>query len=361
LQVHTFIAGSASDAIAQIRAQLGPDAVVLNVRPLPATGLSRLWQKPQIEVLAHVPTQVEPPAPADGLAELKKELADIRTRMETPPAAEPALHVAPQISSDSLSTGPGPRWQVETVLERSGLSPVALQQILDAIRAEHGVQPPANLADEIECARGAMRRLWRPAPALTADGHRPHVLVGAAGTGKTTALCKWLAQIVLLEGRPAHVWRLDGATANTAEALSVYGEILGVPVARLWRGAEEAGDCDISFVDLPGVAWRNPAAVAELGRQLATFGSPHVHLVLNAAYETPLLLAQARAFAALPLADVVITHLDEEPRWGKLWNLALGTNLPLRFLGAGQNVPGDFHTATPEKIFAHQFAGKRPF
>jgi flagellar biosynthesis GTPase FlhF len=84
-----------------------------------------------------------------------------------------------------------------------------------------------------------------------------------------------------------------------------------------------------------------------------------VHLVVNAAYETPLLLAQVRAFAGLPIQDVLVTHLDEEPRWGKLWNLVLGTNCTLRFLAAGQNIPGEFTPATAEQIFARQFPRKQ--
>ena len=51
MQPTSFIAASAEEAVAQIRAKLGPEAVVLNVRPLPANGLARLWQKPMIEVL----------------------------------------------------------------------------------------------------------------------------------------------------------------------------------------------------------------------------------------------------------------------------------------------------------------------
>ncbi|NJK31399.1 MAG: type VI secretion system baseplate subunit TssK [Deltaproteobacteria bacterium] len=41
-----------------------------------------------------------------------------------------------------------------------------------------------------------------------------------------------MTHVTLLGGSEARVWRLDGATANTAESLSVYGEILGVPVIR---------------------------------------------------------------------------------------------------------------------------------
>jgi flagellar biosynthesis GTPase FlhF len=80
-----------------------------------------------------------------------------------------------------------------------------------------------------------------------------------------------------------------------------------------------------------------------------------VHLVLNAAYEAPLLLTQARAFAALPVTDVIFTHLDEEQRWGKIWNVVLGTNFTVSFLSAGQNVPGVWVRATPEQILSRQF------
>ncbi len=367
MPTQTFIADSAADAIGQIRAQLGEDAVVLNVRQLPASGLSRLWQKPRIEVVAHVPDKTAAPAAPEGFAELRRELADIRARMDTPPAPLVSLAAADPVPrevglaplSPVLSPGsPDQSWLIAPLLEQTGLSRLPLQRILDAMMAEHGATPPPSLAAQLTLARRAMTRMWRPAPELQSQPERPHVFVGAAGSGKTTALCKWLAQSVLVEGRAAHVWRLDGATANTAETLSVYGEILGVPVSRVWRGATEASDADMSFVDLPGVSWRNPAALAELKRQVATLGRPHLHLVLNAAYEIPLLLAQVRAFDALPLTDLIVTHLDEEPRWGKLWNLALGTNLPVRFLSAGQNVPGDFLPATPEKIFATQFATK---
>ena len=55
MQVHSFIAESAPDAGAQIRAHLGPEAVVLNVRRLAGEGLARLWQRPRIEVLAYKP------------------------------------------------------------------------------------------------------------------------------------------------------------------------------------------------------------------------------------------------------------------------------------------------------------------
>ena len=63
---------------------------------------------------------------------------------------------------------------------------------------------------------------------------RPHVFIGPPGSGKTTALCKWLTLAALLEERAARVWRLDGATANTADFLAIHCEMLGVPLERFW-------------------------------------------------------------------------------------------------------------------------------
>ena len=74
LQVIPFVADSAEDAVAQIRTKLGPDAVVVNVRQVPADGLAKLWKAPRIEVLAYKPDAKAAAIAPDPLAELKQEL-----------------------------------------------------------------------------------------------------------------------------------------------------------------------------------------------------------------------------------------------------------------------------------------------
>lgn len=388
----TFIADSAADALTQIRAQLGPDAVVLNVRQVAGPGIARLWQKPRIEVVAHVPKVPAPPVPAPapppalvperpGLDELRRELAEIRDRMDLErrlAAAQTARETPRPTSISPVSTAqlvtPAPTrtrdpqpavsrapsasgWRVGELLERAGLNRVHVQRIEDELEEQFGPTAPPNLPEEIALAQQVLGRFWRPARPIMECPRHPHVFLGTPGSGKTTLLCKWLAQSVLLEGRSAHVWRLDGSTANTAEALSVYGEILGVPVARFWRGDEESEGADLTFIDLPGFNPRDEHAAAAVRALLAQVTGAQLHFVVNAAYEIPLLLGQIRSLSQFGEADLCVTHLDEEPRWGKLWNLALGTNLPLRFLSAGQNVPGDLFAASAEKIFSRQFSG----
>lgn len=364
VQVIPFIADSAPDAVAQIRAKLGPDAVVVNVRQLPADGLAKLWKSPRIEVLAYKPDTETRSAErgtqnSDPLNELKLELQAIRQQLATANVAAASdsprgLTQPPRPSGGgSARSGGTPTWRVGDVLESSGLMPVHAQRVVEQMRAHHGELPPESLAEELVMARTTLSGLWRPLPENARTENGVHVLVGPAGAGKTTCICKWMAQARLIEGRPAKVWRLDSTTANTAESLSVYCEILGVAADRTWSGAPTGEE--LCFVDLPGVDWRNQGAVHELRKLLNTLGPCRVHLVLNSAYEVPLLLAQARAFSSLPVDDLILTHLDEEPRWGKVWNVVLGTKYPVRFLSSAQNVPGDFFPATPERILSRQF------
>lgn len=336
-----FLAVSAEEAVAQIRARLGPDAVVLQVRPIKASGLARFWQKPMIEVIACRPEAPPPPPPAppsqpsaavsEALAHFRQELDEIKQHVEV---------------SDS-------GWRAGLLLQRTGLLPLYAKQIIDGLKAKHGENPPSTLAAEIALARAGLTECWRPTPPC--EPHSMHILIGPSGAGKTVALCKWLTQTALVEGRLARVWRLDGATANTAEALEVYCEILGVPSERSWSGEARGISEDIAFIDLPGVDWRNPSAVQELSAQVRQYGGACLHLVLNGAYDISVLLSQVRAFSALPIADLVITHLDEEPNWGKMWNLTLGAGHAIRFLSSGQNIPGGFYEATPESILSRQF------
>lgn len=381
MQVHTFIVDSAAEAVGLIRAKLGPQAVVLSVRRLPADGLSKLWKKPRIEVLATVqaPAEAEqaiqpplsavpPPASVadDHLRELKREMLEIRAevqRSRMTVAPQPAVPPPPSrdeapLTVDSFVTKgvayPG-SWRVGPILEATGLLPVHALRIVEHLCQEHGETAPASLGEELILSAKALQGEWTVPAAPPQGGADIHIFIGPPGSGKTTALCKWLAQAVLVEGRPATVWRLDGLTANTAESLSVYAEILGVPVERFLpeSGAIPPG---LLFIDLPGVSAGDSAALEDLRGRVAAFGPAQVHLVLNAAYESAVLLAQARAFGNLGVNDLIATHLDEEPRWGKLWNWVMGTNCPLGWLAVGQNIPGQFHRADPGRILSRQFS-----
>jgi flagellar biosynthesis GTPase FlhF len=309
MEVVAFVAETPAAALAQIHARLGPEAVVLSVRPVPATGLSRFLGKTRrVEVLAGL--ERRPPGLRDP--ELQKH-ADLEVRApaqstRTVPANLPTSRQRPQ----DLSETQPPHLQNQQ--QHSGVAPRI---------------PQRHYAFEA--------------------GSRPHVFIGPPGVGKTTLLCKWLVSAMLTEQHVTHLWRLDGANANTAEVLNIYAEMFGVPIERFWTNAQ--GKAELLLVDLPGVEASDAQSMKVLKDQLAGLGTPHVHLVLNAAYDTPILIEQFRAFAGLFPQDLSFTHLDEEKRESKLAAIVASTGCRLGFLSGGQKIPGEFQMAhTPAPI-----------
>jgi len=329
----SFVARNATEAVAQVHSRLGADAVVLSVGHVPVRGLSRLWRRPQIEVLAGVPDPTPPP--------VVKSIAPT-SRFE---------------AGDVSSSGVGGAWRSAGILQHLGLLPRYVDQVVDRVRSSYGDIPPSSLLEEFALVRSALAGFWRPAVRAAEGSPAIHVFVGPPGSGKTTALCKWLAKSVLAEGRSARAWRMDGRAANFAGLLDVYGEILGVPVEREWRANPAPVGFELGFIDLPGLEANDARAVEQLRARLGTIASAQVHLVLNAAYDVSVLLAQARAFSALPVHDVIFTHFDEEKRPAKLWNILLGTNFAARFLSGGQNIPGDFVSASAELLIPRPIGG----
>jgi len=376
MEIVPFIAESAADAARQVRERLGPEAVVVQVRPVePGT---RSWfgkkARTRFEVLAYRPEAQPESGPAIGVAPRERldlvagdePLSPVKVengaRHERSPAKARGTNgagLAPAaidpVDATPLARSGGGSWRAGSLLESAGLLPHEAQGVVDRLRKDHGDSAPPAMADELVLVKRALKEGWRNAVPMLPTGGETHVLVGAPGVGKTTSLSKWLTQVALGEGRPVRVWRLDGQTANTAEALAVYCDVLGVPLARRWCDGDGADPGESGFVDLPGTDWRDATALAKLVEQVKGLGAVRVHLVLNGAYDMTLMMRQVRAFSVLPIEDLIVTHLDEEARWGKLWNLVLGTNYSVRFLGAGQNVPGDFRLATADQLLMRQF------
>ena len=182
------------------------------------------------------------------------------------------------------------RWRSINWLESLGLLPAFADRLEQKVSAVHGNEPPPMPIAEWSAVRNILAGLWHPARQAMEGTGRPHVFVGPPGSGKTTALCKWMTLAVLAKNQKVHVWRLDGETANTSEFLMLHCEMIGVPVDRFWRVPENPAD--LFFVDLPGVETENTNAISELRVQVGALPQPHVHLVLNAAYETSILFEQ---------------------------------------------------------------------
>ena len=373
MKLVTIVADSVAEALAEVNRQLGPNAVIVNVRKMGSPGLSRIWKKPQIEVQATVPPQPSVPKSKPARRVSKK-----KNRPEKPVGLDSGIRKRPMFGKEDIENKPlisdrfnpptpeiqkayqavaGKKKSAEPnlaqMLENLGLLPLHVQWLTDQLRERKQTRRFESLKEEFAAIQEFLVNYWnRLALAAKSPENVTRILLGTPGVGKTTCLCKWLTHEVLLENRTARVWRLDGDCANTADFLSIHGEILGVPVERVWtRESYEPPGAELQFVDLPGLSAHDVPGVARLKQYREDFNPAQFYLVLNAAYDLTHLLDHVKAYSVLPLAGLILSHLDEDRRWGKFWNLLLGTRLPVIYLSADQNIPGIFCKASPSSLF----------
>ncbi len=347
-----FTVNNAHEAAAVIRERLGEHARVLSVRQIEPTGLRGLWGSPKLEVIAAVDT----PAPGQGVgAELAQSSGNVTARTDharplqltSDEAASPlaAVASAPTVLN-SIGAPFRTRRDVNSLPERPALIPLLRRSgfseaILD--RLTNSPAWPAVL--DLPLHRGLVEtgRLLRaiagarpPAAPLTRAA-----FFGPAGTGRTTALCKWLAAEVSRRARTGHVVTAEFDQPVSRGALPVFCEALGVPLAHFPASTRAATPGGFVYFDLPALSLRDPAANVPLADFLNREQIAERVLVLNAAYGHAALRAGYARGRELGATHVVFTHLDELAQWGSLWDYLIDGGLEPLFLSTGPSLTGE--------------------
>ena len=361
-----LLAESPQDAVRKARRLYGPQAIVQEVRQHSAKGLSRMWRKPQLELILQVPEPETKTQQAEAAEDVVKESAgkpffqiyQDQVKPQSPGPAPVQTERTPHGVKGVGSMAKGPlenKWRVEPMLRSMGLSDYLIAEILDrlSVRFQKGI--PDFVRDELAFCRSLMMEMLPHPTEDPREGNRPVVLLGTPGCGKTTVLCKWMAHLVFHRNQTPVIWRLDGAVPNTAEALAVYAEMLNAPICRFPQ-FDEIGNQDAPlFIDLPGVSIHDPRQMSELGAQLAELPDCDRYLVLNACYTAENLNEQLKAFERFQPKGLIFSHLDEESHWGRLMNLFIGTNCPVALMSGGQNIPGTFELFRPSGVLSRVF------
>ncbi|MBI2516364.1 MAG: hypothetical protein HYV95_05555 [Opitutae bacterium] len=323
-----FTVNSADQAAQLIREKLGDSARVLSVRNVEAGGMFGFLSAPKLEVVAQI-VSAEPAAPA-----LEQPKATVSLNAVSSETAAPGAQVALKASRATLRM---PQQSLTTLLRRSGFSEKLLLRLFES---------PAWLALNEMPLHRALVETGRHLRELAESRHEPAPLTRAAflgtpGVGRTTALCKWLANDVFRKARIGHVVTAEFDRPNPTGPLPVFCEALGVPMAHFPASTQPATPGGFVYFDLPGLSLRNPADNAAIAEFLAREQIAQRVLVLNAAYDHAALRAGYAAGRTLGATHVVFTHLDEVTQWGRLWDYLIDGDLQPLFLATGPSLTGD--------------------
>lgn len=336
---YKFTVKSIEQAVSLIREKLGPSARVLSVRSIEPSGLTKLFSSPKLEVIA----QIDAPA-AESLAAHRTPLTAVSSEPALPedPAPAPAPVAAPR---NRLSQLP-PNLGLSGLLRRSGITETALNRLQAGANWNELNTLPLHraLAETSRLLRTQVESRPTRAPLSRA------AFLGAPGVGRTTALCKWLAQEVIRRARLGHVVSVEFDRPNSLGPLPVFAEAMGVPLAHFPCETEAAVPNGFVYFDLPGLSPRRPQDNAALAGFLDRERINERVLVLNAAYDRASLRDAYTAGRDLGATHLVFTHLDEVPQWGKLWDYLFDEALEPLFLGTGPSLTGDCEEDVPGAI-----------
>ena len=303
---YRFIVRSVNEALSVLKAQLGPEARVLSVRPVRQNFLKRIFGGAKLEVIAELaaPESVlepvmAPPVPgvlnstyAAGLARGSRPV-DLRAALRTAGFSESLL------------------WRVET--ERrwsiSGDKPLgdALADFVHELRQLVGAFPVVPLSRRV-------------------------VFISSSQADKSLALGQWLTWEVFQQGTKCRVHHVEFSRPNPCLELEVFCDAVGVGLTHHTPNLRVSDEGARVFWDVPcfgAAAGDEMPLLADLLEQQAI--ETRV-LVLNAAYETESLRVGLKSGRALGATHVVLTHLDEAKDVGKIWEILLeGEMRPLFF------------------------------
>lgn len=213
-----------------------------------------------------------------------------------------------------------------------------------------------------------------PSPANPAD-KKPFVIlmVGVNGAGKTTTVGK-LAKRLQSEGKTVMLAAGDTYRAAAVEQLKVWGDRNNVPVVAQATGSDSASvifdaldsararNIDVLIADTAGRLQNKKNLMDELSKVRRVMAkldpeAPHeVMLVLDSTTGQNA-LSQANEF--LQVVDVTglsVTKLDGSARGGVVFNIAREFNIPIRFIGVGEQID-DLRPFNAEEYVAAIFDG----
>lgn len=306
------------EALARIRQDLGPDAIVLSTRVVEGEGWRGWIGRREIEVTAAA---------------------------NRPPVSETRHERLPERHSGAVDRHAG----LVSRLRAAGFDERFAAEIATAVPTDR--RRGASLVSLRETLASRLAELAAgeetPAPV--------QVFVGPPGVGKTTTIAKIAAQFRARRGQRLRLIAADGFRVGAVEQLRLYADIIDAPFS-VTRTRDElltalSHSRSPVLVDTAGRSPSDPQARAMWDALAGTKGV-QTHLVVAAATGAHELDRIFDRFESARPDRLVLTKVDETGSLSPLVGLLRHRNVPISYLGTGQRVPEDLERATGDLLAA---------
>jgi flagellar biosynthesis protein FlhF len=183
-------------------------------------------------------------------------------------------------------------------------------------------------------------------------------VVGPTGAGKTTTIAKLAARWCMRHGAAdLALVSTDGYRIGAREQLMTYARILGAPMHAANSGKELAAVLErlkskkLVLIDTAGMGPRDVRLTEQLAALKLGAARARVLLALPAQGEGHALEEIYRAFQRVTPAACILTKVDEAASLGAAISVALRHKLKIAYICDGQRVPEDLHAAHLKRVW----------
>ena len=375
MKIKRFLAADMRQAMREVRADQGADAVILSTRRLD-DGIEIIAAIDYDETLVREAARHGAPMPESVAG---PATAERREQVSPPPMPVPPSELStlqPIVEQNVLEAARmraelgGLRELLEQQLSSLAWNdmerrrPMRARVLRDMTRLGIETDVARQLIEELPEQLSADQARYLPLGLLSrnlkvsgrdlAETGGITALVGPTGVGKTTTVAKLAARAVMRHG-PGKVALIstDHYRIGAAAQLEHYGRLLGVRVysahdaASLTRALDSLSEHHTVLIDTAGVAGSDPRLEQqqEVLRQANGDGRLRTCLVLAANAQASSLDDSVRAYLPLQPQACIVTKLDEAPSLGGVLSVLIRHRLPLDCTTDGQRVPEDISAA----------------
>jgi flagellar biosynthesis protein FlhF len=380
MRLKTYLVDSLPEAMAQIKKDLGEDALILNTKKVKSHGFFGLFKKEKLEIIAAVDTKQKFKHRDQSKRELKHESEErVASTISIPSVVKEDLplnipsEVDQNLTRDLMNELKNIKKMMVQVIEEDRL-PESMkkvnkqfinQEITPEIRSELLAKLMVVLDQNQGSANGEIYALARNEiiKLVTAQQKIPEnktrdiiCFVGPTGVGKTTTIAKIAADYILNGDKKVGLITSDTYRIAAIEQLKTYASILNIPIKIVQSPFEvknkmsELSSCDIILMDTAGRNYQQKQYINELELLLSEKQKIQVNLVLSLTSKYEDMKGIIDNFKTITIDQLILTKKDETNSYGAILNLIYDYSIPLRYITNGQNVPDDIITVTPPLI-----------
>lgn len=346
--------------MAQVKSDLGRDAVILHTRRFRKGGVMGYFGHEMVEVMAAIDNQPSLPVsekkqpvqpviiqrPAEDepkVTALQMEIANMRKMLEQALTKLPKQERTVSPYFDLLVKN-----DIDT--EIAGNLVQGLPDDTSLVGSNSGIVKQLlleRIANHMQRVEGVN---------IPETGSKTIAFIGPTGVGKTTTIAKLAAYFALTKGCKVALVTADTYRISAVEQLRTYADIIDIPIDIVYSPDELKAalyrhrDKQLVFVDTAGRSPRNQYQLAELQALLAVDPYIETHLVLSTTTKYADALETVKNFSVCSPQKFLFTKADETSNLGTLFNLLYQFPATLSYITTGQNVPDDIELASPTKL-----------